>query len=150
MGKIYHFRCKQCGYDQEFKTGGGFFSEAHMDETDKRRNQLEKELLTGKYGSVFQTLAQTGNLEYDCDTALYQCSICRGLTVRRGKRVESQYHQQYGKSVLGSKVFVLSVEFDKHCTQCGFDHMEQIDINTVICPHCKDRLLELVNCGWWD
>lgn len=111
---------------------------------------MEKDLLAVKYGSVFQTLAQTGYLEYDCDSALYQCGICRTLTVRRGRRVESRYHQQYGNSVLESRVFVLSVEFDKHCTKCGFDHMEQIDINTVICPHCEDRLLELVDYGCWD
>ena len=148
MGKFYHFRCKQCGYEQIFKTGGGYFSKEHFNETEKRRAVLEKELLDGKYGSVFQALAKTGELEYNCDTALYQCGICRTLTVRRGKRVEYQYSK--GNKTQGCKTFSLSAEFAKRCTKCGMEHMEQININTVICPQCEDRLLELVNNGWWD
>ena len=150
MGQFYHYKCNHCGYDQKYQIGGGFFTKEHWNETDKLRIQLKNELLNGEYGSVFQTLAQTGNLEYDCDTALYQYRTCRALTVRRGKRVEYRYSQQYGQSILESSVFDFSVEFDKHCTQCGIEQMEQVDINTVICPQCKERLLELVNYGWWD
>ena len=148
MGKFYHYRCSLCGYEQEFRTGAGYFSLAHFDETDKQRASLEKELLAGKYGSVFQTLAETDELEYNCDTALYQCGTCRTLAVRRGKRVEYRYFKE--KKPQGCKTFCLSAELDKRCTACGSEHMEQVDINTAICPQCKDRLLELINSGCWD
>ena len=119
MGKFYHYRCNRCGFEQEYRVGVGFFSHEEMKMTFRLQTQLEEDLRAGKYGEVFQALAQTDELRYDCNTALYQCRSCRKLAVRRGKRMEYSYFTKETKAIR------LSVEFDKCCTACNSDHMKK-------------------------
>lgn len=90
MGTSYHYKCNKCGFEQEYLTGGGFFTEEYFNKTEKLETELRDEAASGKYGSIIKAMLDSdrdNHLRFSCETKLFQCLKCSALLVHREKHI---------------------------------------------------------------
>jgi hypothetical protein len=68
MGNYYKFLCPQCGFEKDYRDGGGFFTKEYYDESKKLSSEYKQSIENGKYGILLKSLAladEKGELIYD-------------------------------------------------------------------------------------
>ncbi len=151
VGNLYRFKCPNCGFEKEYRDGGRFFTKEYYDESKKLSSEFKSNIENGKYGLILKAMAladEKGELYYDCDTHLYQCTSCYALNVYRGKRV-----YRNGICNLTPKFdsnYELSAEIEQYCPVCSKGKIKRVDTQRVIRPECKNELLNMLLHGKWD
>ena len=142
MGTFYRYRCDKCGYEKEFSTGGGFFTEDYFDEGKRLKDQFRSDILNGKYGEMLKVLVQAdtkNRLFFSCETELFQCDKCYKLLVCRERKITG-----------GEGQYSLSVSFSEKCPDCDKGQLSVVRHSLIWCPECKSVLLNLISIGKSD
>ena len=147
MGDFYKYKCKHCKNEQEFYTGGGFFTEEYYHEKEIFEKKLKEEILSGQYGELIKKLVASDcndELSIFCDTRLFQCDNCRKLSVCREKRITNEYSDEYDDS------YEIKISIFDNCPECHNGKLKNISLYEMVpCPVCA-KTMELISFGKWD
>ena len=147
MGDFYKYKCKHCEYEQEYYTGGGFFTEDYYRETELSQKKLKDDILLGKYGNLLKQLVENDvndELSISCNTKLFQCDSCRALSVCHAKLITNYQSEQYLES------YKIKIQIYDTCPLCDNGKLKDISYSEIIpCPKCA-KTMELVEFGKWD
>lgn len=56
MGNLYRFKCPNCGFEKEYRYGGGFFTKEYYDESKKLSSEFKSNIENGKYGLILSAI----------------------------------------------------------------------------------------------
>ena len=142
MGELYRYKCNKCGYEEEFRIGGGFFSDHYYKETAELVNNLKNDVINGKYGEQLKNIVgvDLDNFAFLCDDKLMQCYKCRQFSIIR--KPEIHYY-------IRNRSYKLSITFPVSCPKCSYDTIDIPGIKAA-CPKCEDGETEMVAFGNWD
>lgn len=145
MGTVYKYKCNSCDFEQEYWTGGGFFTEEYCKETERLENELREDTIAGKYGVIIKSMLEADvrdEIRFFCGTSLFQCWKCKALLVHREKHIGNWRHS--------GMQYALDIDINQNCPECGSDDFKKLSKYKPICPKCKENELELISIGKWD
>ncbi len=146
MGTMKTYRCKNCGFEQTYRLGGGYLTFDYFAETERLEEKLKTEISEGRYGEMLKkTLDEASDeepLECDCGTDLFQCSKCAALMVHRRKRIIKETDDPDHD---------VDIDLDQLCPKCHDGQLLRIrNDHDVICPSCRGKQFVLIDVILWD
>ncbi len=145
MGTSYKYKCNKCGFEHQYLTGGGFFTEDYFNESEKLEGELKEEVASGKYGKILKAMLAAdadGCLRFSCGTEIFQCRECRALLVHREKHIGVWWHSD--------NQYDFEVDINQKCPECGSEGFKKLSKYNPWCPNCKEDVMELISLGKWD
>lgn len=141
MGTSYKYKCDECGYEEEFFTGGRPMTKDYHKRTEEAEEELRSAALYGKYGESIRQLMKNERekIYINCDTELYQCMECRQFSVQIAKEM-----------YMNKQDFTMSVEFRHECPSCHSALLRKSRGSITFCPKCKMFTAQLVSLGKFD
>lgn len=141
MGTSYKYKCDECGYEEEFFTGGRLMTKDYHKRTEEAEEELRSAALYGKYGETIQHMMkyEREKVYINCDTDLYQCMDCRQFSVQIAKEM-----------YMNSNDYTLSVEFRHECPSCQSSMLRKSRGSITFCPKCKRFTAQLISIGKFD
>ena len=141
MGTSYKYKCDNCGYEEEFFTGGRIMTKDYHKRTEEAEEELRSAALYGKYGESIRQLVRNerDNIVINCDTDLYQCMECRQFSVQIAKEIYMHRNE-----------FNMSVEFRHECPACHSSLLRKTRGSVTFCPKCQNFTAQLVSIGRFE
>ncbi|MBR6968371.1 MAG: hypothetical protein IKH78_07530 [Ruminococcus sp.] len=141
MGTSYRYKCDECGYEEEFFTGGRLMTKDYHKRTEEAEEELRSAALYGRYGETLQHMMkfEREKVYINCDTDLYQCMDCRKFSVQIAKEI-----------YMNSKDYTLSVEFRHECPSCHSSMLRKSRGSVTFCPKCKRFTAQLISLGKFE
>ena len=144
MGEMYKCHCNKCGYEEDFRVGGGFCTKEYWEEKRMLEARLKEEVLSGKYGNQLKNIIESDlhNFQFSYDDDILQCLNCLKFSIVRKPEIRYFHLKQS---------FSLEISFPIQCPNCSYDIMvKPKSIFKTICPICEEIEAEINYIGNWD
>lgn len=138
MGHTYAYRCKHCGYEEEFNQGHGYL--VHSQPVKEYLAQRKKLLHYKTHNLLIQLEKQQNNLFLKSGFQVYKCPKCEVL------------HDKVEVTVFDDNKVVHKTEF--RCRECR-SRLKLTNIHRLkraTCPNCHKRsfYLDPLRQSLWD
>ena len=117
MGEMYKCHCNKCGYEEDFRVGGGFCTDEYWEETRMLEARLKEEVLSGKYGNQLKNIIESDlhNFQFSYDDDILQCLNCLKFSIVRKPEIRYFHLKQFAQFVkkLKLKLIILEIGISK-------------------------------------
>ncbi|MBQ6874035.1 MAG: hypothetical protein IJO24_07060 [Clostridia bacterium] len=145
MGDIRKYKCNNCGYEISFHFGCGYLNcDEYLKNCMFAENKLKQEIASGQYDDLLKAifcLPESKAFVFDCNETIFQCCICKHISVYNKKEIFSGIINKYTQRIT----------FKQNCPECNSVSYEDVsDKAYIYCPKCKEETMLLSIIGNFD